>query len=137
MRLPSKLLKFFEIGGPYNRSPNFVLIDFFTYDMCVIKISCMQNFITLTKLLKNLKMYRKHASNIWKFYKLKMSENCFFYMACYSSKEIGCKKIANFAGYFLRNGKKDYFFLPKIFELLPAKLNFSRIPKDFQIYHMV
>ena len=100
---------------------------------------------------KNILHAKFHSSNLIieefgnvpetriKFMKISQDKNVsfFFHMAFYSSKEIGCKKIANFAGYFLRNGKKDYFFLPKIFELLPAKLNFSRIPKDFQIYHMV
>ena len=67
----------------------------------------MQNFIALTKLMKNMEKYRKLASNLWKFHVLKMSKNCFFYMACYLSKEIVCKKITSFTGYFLRN----FFFL--------------------------
>ena len=119
LKLLSKVLKKFKIGGSYIMPHNFVLIYFFTYNICVIKTSCMQNFIAITKLLKNLEMYQKLASSVWKFHKLKMSENWFFYMACYLSKEIVCKNIANLTGYFLRNGK-NYFLLPKNFELLPG-----------------
>ena len=92
----------------------------------------MQNFIALTLLFKNLEIYRTLVSNLGTFQYI-----VFLTWLVIHQKKLDATKIANFTGYFLRNGQKDYFFLLKIFELLPAKLNFSRIPEDFQIYRMV
>ena len=67
--------------------------------------------------------------------KISLTENDihFFYMACYSSKEIVCDKIANVSGYFLRNGKKK-FLLHKIYKVLLANLNFLEYQK-FSMYN--
>ena len=43
------------------------------------------------------------------------------------------QKNSQFCWILFKKWAKYYFLLPKIFELLPANLNFSQIPEDFQI----
>ena len=103
---------------------------------------------------KNILHAKFHSSNLIieefgnvlvthiKFMKVSLTKNIrklFFYMTFiqYSSKEIVCKLIVNFAGYFFKKGEKNYFLLSKSFEhLLPANLNFSRISEHFPIFRM-
>ena len=72
-------------------------------------------------------MYRKLAKKMYDF----------FLHGLIFIKGNWIQKNSQFCWINFKNGQKDYFLLPKIFELLPANLNFSQKPEDFQIHHMV